>query len=450
MLLRRSLLRWSASAVLLCLLVTWTVLIISLTAQFSAEPDSVPRRAGDIFNRVMRARAATAPLATSVVEMGGSGEDEITSSGGGDSGGGGGGDGERGGLDADGPAVGGGGGERARSDAHNEGKGGTNGGVLVTTAAQPGVPAVTAAAEAEGEGEEKDGEEELPAQEELVTTEAESNSGMQLGEWLAAPELRKTIMAITTFFNPGRHLNKVANFRAFRQHLMDQGLLLVTVELIFRDAEGEIDADGRLIDFQLTAEDSDILIKRSTARGNTLWQKERLMNIALAALPKECTKVVWLDSDLYFVNRNWVPRTAEILDKFPVVQPFAWLTYLPSDEDPLSYIPRLGDLPLGMGVGKIYHSAGLAMRHFQPYVFKSSFILGHPGFAWAMRRNTLEAAGGFYEARKRMGLKAHAFGRPVEHILHAGSSPAHLASVIEAFETGEVSECIADATGSHT
>ena len=41
---------------------------------------------------------------------------------------------------------------------------------------------------------------------------------------------------------------------------------------------------------------------------------------------------MWLDSDLIFLNDDWVPETAELLDRFPVVQPFGWMTYLPHNE----------------------------------------------------------------------------------------------------------------------
>ena len=39
------------------------------------------------------------------------------------------------------------------------------------------------------------------------------------------------------------------------------------------------------------AADCEILIHRRTAAGNTLWQKERLMNIALENLPRTVDKV---------------------------------------------------------------------------------------------------------------------------------------------------------------
>ena len=97
---------------------------------------------------------------------------------------------------------------------------------------------------------------------------------------------------------------------------------------------------------------------------------------------------MWLDTDLIFLNDNWVPETAALLDEYSVVQPFGWMTYLPASAggDGSGYVAKLGQLPLGMGVGAVYHSAGLGVSTFGDSAFSSSFLLGHPGFAWAARR----------------------------------------------------------------
>ena len=183
--------------------------------------------------------------------------------------------------------------------------------------------------------------------------------------------------------------------------------------------------------------------------GNTLWQKERLLNIAIENLPKTVEKVMWLDSDLIFLNDDWVaetasdpspnpnpnpslslsptptnpnpnpnpkpdpnpnpnpnpnpspspaqvPETAALLDRYPVVQPFGWMTYLPQAEGEDYAEARLPTLPLGQGVGGVYHAAGLAVSSFPDMCFRDSFLLGHPGFAWAARRDVMDKVG-FYD-----------------------------------------------------
>ena len=76
------------------------------------------------------------------------------------------------------------------------------------------------------------------------------------------------LWAITSYFNPAGYNTRLANYRAFRARLK---VPLVTVEASF---------DGRV---QLRAGDAEILVQR-TAR-DVLWQKERLLNVALGFLP---------------------------------------------------------------------------------------------------------------------------------------------------------------------
>ena len=78
-----------------------------------------------------------------------------------------------------------------------------------------------------------------------------------------------------------------------------QGLPLVVVELTFGNT-----APFSLLDQQ----DAEVLVQRRTQPSNVLWQKERLLNIALEHLPDNCTKVVWLDADTFFTNPNWVRK----------------------------------------------------------------------------------------------------------------------------------------------
>ena len=59
-----------------------------------------------------------------------------------------------------------------------------------------------------------------------------------------------------------------------------------------------------------------------------------------------------------------MPETAALLDRYPVVQPFGWMTYLPQAEGEEYAEARLPTLPLGQGVGGVYHAAGLAVSSF--------------------------------------------------------------------------------------
>jgi hypothetical protein len=71
------------------------------------------------------------------------------------------------------------------------------------------------------------------------------------------------------------------------------------------------------------------------------------------------------------------------------------MTYLSANQDGSDFLETLGTLPLGQGVGAVYHSAGLGLQSFPDMCFRSNFLLGHPGFAWAARREVM--VNGFYD-----------------------------------------------------
>ncbi len=111
--------------------------------------------------------------------------------------------------------------------------------------------------------------------------------------------------AITCYFNPMGSQRRLANFRIFREHLQ---IPLVAVELAYGP------------EFELQPKDADILVQ---LRGDAvLWQKERLLNIALEALPADCQRVAWLDCDIIFALPAWAEIANSLLDRFAIVQLF--------------------------------------------------------------------------------------------------------------------------------
>ncbi len=80
------------------------------------------------------------------------------------------------------------------------------------------------------------------------------------------------LWAITSFFNPAGYKNRLSNYHRFRSRL---NVPLVAVELSFT---------GR---FELRDSDAEILIQISGA--DVMWQKERLLNIALGAQQPSAT-----------------------------------------------------------------------------------------------------------------------------------------------------------------
>lgn len=169
------------------------------------------------------------------------------------------------------------------------------------------------------------------------------------------------------------------NFRLFRQKL---NVPLFVVELAYGP------------DFELADRDADILIR---LRGHAiLWQKERLLNLALKALPRTCRKVAWLDCDIIFDAPDWSQSARALLDKFTIVHLFSRVNYLAKD-----CIPGTGDDPTTIEFSRPSFGSLVSSGSKPADCIAASFDrregTSANGFAWATRREILDQHG-FYDA----------------------------------------------------
>ncbi len=181
---------------------------------------------------------------------------------------------------------------------------------------------------------------------------------------------------VTTYFNPAQYVTKRQNLERFARRVRQQGLKLLVIELGFPHTQ-----------FAVCREWADTLIQLRTP--SILWQKERLLNVAIAQLPSSCDKVVWLDGDILFANDSWVEDTSRLLDQHKIVQPFQIANWLPQGaeaewETDKTFVANLYKMP-GMAYS-IGHLPSPATILYRP-------DLAHPGFAWAARREILDAHG---------------------------------------------------------
>lgn len=166
---------------------------------------------------------------------------------------------------------------------------------------------------------------------------------------------------ITCLFNPADSVRIRENYHTFRKHLGD--VPVTTVELV-------LPGQSRITDVYDPLAHA---IFGDRLR-HALWQKERLLNIALKLLPPEATAVAWIDADVVFARPDWSEATMDALTKNPVCQLWSaghWL-------DPLDCIER-------------------SLESIASKVNRQSPHWGHPGFAWAARRDFLEEVGGFFD-----------------------------------------------------
>ncbi|HYD47870.1 MAG TPA: glycosyltransferase, partial [Terriglobales bacterium] len=172
---------------------------------------------------------------------------------------------------------------------------------------------------------------------------------------------------ITTYFNPAGYRRKRQHYRRFREPIDAGGLPLLTVECAFGDRPFDLPAGEDVL--QLRGRD-------------VLWQKERLLNLAIARLPPSCTKVAWLDSDICFENEQWAALASAALERVPLLQLFEQAVLLPPDATEFD------------GAGQIISSyAAVAAANLSLARSGEWEQHGHTGYAWAAQRDLLTRHG---------------------------------------------------------
>lgn len=176
---------------------------------------------------------------------------------------------------------------------------------------------------------------------------------------------------ITCYFNPSKYQTKLINYKKFEHVISESKLNLLTIECAFNN-----DA------FELVPTPNVLQIRTQ----NIMWQKERLLNIAINHLPPIARKVAWVDCDILFSNPNWAVETSSLLDIYPVVQPYQTVVRLPKDQ--MCY----------QGYGTIWNGFGYMLQKNPKILSTGNFHLhGHTGMIWAARVELLKTHG-LYDA----------------------------------------------------
>jgi hypothetical protein len=182
------------------------------------------------------------------------------------------------------------------------------------------------------------------------------------------------LWAITCYFNPMGYERRQSNYRLFRRHL---GVPLITVEWAWSRGAG----------FQLGPSDADVLIQVMSP--DLMFQKERLLNLAMQALPSSCRYVAQLDCDVVFSNADWPRATIDLLNEYPFLHLLGTAYDLgPNDQpDPLA---ATRSLPALKSIVRSPCPQELLLENLRLKGYSN-------GFAWAARVE-LWRAHGFYDA----------------------------------------------------
>lgn len=181
------------------------------------------------------------------------------------------------------------------------------------------------------------------------------------------PNHHASLWALTSYFNPAHYHTKLRNFKAFHQSLK---MPLVIAELIINNQESD------LSDYLSSTEDPGNTIHLQIHGNSIMWQKERLLNLALARVPATVDHIAWIDCDILFHNPVWHEKMVEALRTNPLVQGFSRVMHLPPKidhvppcllnlpEDRSFMASRLENIETFKGHGRIWAAqADLLRRH---------------------------------------------------------------------------------------
>jgi hypothetical protein len=111
-----------------------------------------------------------------------------------------------------------------------------------------------------------------------------------------------------------------------------------------------------------------------------MFYKEQLLNLLEKKVPAQYTKLVFLDGDILFDAPDWINQISVKLNTVDILQPFEEACWLTPDNT------RIRNKKRSYGYAIVHDLAG---KPGELHIY-------HPGFAWAMRRDTFRQLGGFY------------------------------------------------------
>jgi hypothetical protein len=115
-----------------------------------------------------------------------------------------------------------------------------------------------------------------------------------------------------------------------------------------------------------------------------LWVKENLINLAIKSLPTNWEYVCWIDSDILFLNPNWVEETINSLKVHDVVQLYKNIAYLDQNGN------------IDMSINIPYHKPILPSFIYK-CIKEQRHLFAPTGFGWGINKNLYQKIGEFFE-----------------------------------------------------
>lgn len=248
--------------------------------------------------------------------------------------------------------------------------------------------------------------------------------------YLTPDRVDEPLYVITTVFNPVRFKSRYKLYQRFATYVRDSGAVLVTVEASFGErtpAVVETVVEGPADPALTRAPKGTPHLYIKVRTPHELWIKENLINIGIARLPADWKYVAWVDADVMFARPNWVGETIQQLQHYQFLQMFSYAQDLNHTYEPILKHRSFADC--------FQHGVQSSSRPGYYYAPDSGgAIHWHPGFAWAARREAIDAVGGLID----FGIlgagdnhMAHALIGRVEESVHADTHPEYRGRLFE-------------------
>lgn len=206
--------------------------------------------------------------------------------------------------------------------------------------------------------------------------------------------LDDTLHVVTMISNPLRWRSRYWNYWGFQHQVENSGAKLYTAEVAYGSRDFEITEAGNPHHLQLRSD-------------YEIWHKENAINLMIQRLPADAKYVAWIDADVKFGRWNWVQETLQLLQHYDVIQMFSHAQDMgpefelvgPPEESFMSkYINSIaignidgGEKPLPL----VPKSEPTMVKHGSQCYGAAHY--GHPGYAWAARRKSLDKLGGLID-----------------------------------------------------
>lgn len=223
--------------------------------------------------------------------------------------------------------------------------------------------------------------------------------------------LRK-VFVVVPFFNPFLFKSRVRLYLQFKREMEAAGVQLLTVEVAYGDHP-----------FQVTDVCDDWALQLRTE--SLIWHKERMYNLGFQRLfhiEPDAWNIGFFDTDISFVDPDWVERARHKLMHAEVIQPFSQAIFLNKEEEELWHAPST-----------LYYFLEKRGFHQKPPVPHHYLFQGHPGLAWMATARALNSLQGVYDkciAGSGDTVMANALKGKVDVYLHVTPTPAILREML--------------------